>query len=387
MRWFGNLLLGIFTRHLGTKVLALLLSLGLFGFVQASLTGVREVAQLELRFTLAEDLRSKYILVTEKMTFSGLTMTGLQSKIDPLAKTSALPLLIDQRVLNVYGRPHEDGTAIPIDTKLFQDERLLGKEITVGGLPRDLALIVNTLGDHTVPVEVVPALTKVTSAYYEGPLSFTLNVKQVTLRGPKSAFEAKDPKIVVNVQNIGDRISAQPVPDSGILKLSGFCDILWKDGGIRPDLVSLLRVTAEGFGTEQLLPRDFQSRLAISCHVVKKKEATKLEKIPIQIRNPIPQTFDFPNAYTALSGFTDFDLSNGLMPQLNVRLPAALAGNKEFKSNLVVVLDVTEATEDLGRLKVPFFLALKDMSRPDAIENLSQVEIVDPAVGEFNRKP
>ena len=66
MNWFSGLFIGFFTRHLSTKVLALLLSMGVFLFVQASLMGTQELARLTLDPSLSEELRQSHILLTGK---------------------------------------------------------------------------------------------------------------------------------------------------------------------------------------------------------------------------------------------------------------------------------------------------------------------------------
>jgi len=385
MRWLREFFVGLFTRHVGNKILALLLSLGLFGFVQASVSATKEIQRLRLDFVLAEELRippdparPQYMLTTSQMIFAGLTISGQQSKIEPLAKTNTLSLLIDQRILNVYGRPDEYGIAIPITPELFRDEALFGKDVRVGLSDLNAKLVVNSVDTRTVRADVVPALQNVTYIDYEGKLAFTLNVKQVTIKGPRGAFESTDPRIVVTVPKIEDKIAKVQVPgESGTLKLAGVCEIQWEAGGIKPALKDYLRLTSEEFGNEAMTASRFQERLEVSCAVKKRKKELKLKNVPIEIVYPVQKELDLAKDYSALPPFSDSDLSNGYTPELAVRLPATLEGNKEFLSNLVIVLDAASAEEDLNdRIKVPYRLGLKNWRIPGHRESLLQVDLV-----------
>jgi hypothetical protein len=334
------------------------------------------------------------VLVVDRLTLTGLTITGLKGKIEPMAKINSIPVLIDQRILN-DGRPHEHGTEITIDAAFMRDQALFGEDIRVGP-PESLGqkLVVNAVESKNVRVEAAPSLRDVVHDDYEGKLSFTLNVKQVTLRGPKSMFEGSDQRIIVTVRRIEDSISrAQVTGDSGILRLSGVCEVQWGAGGIKHDPNrDLLRVTAEEFGSDPLSAREFQQRLVAFCQVKRKRESVRLQNVPIQIRYPVPQNawptrekFDLLEDYSVLSGFTEGALSLGEVPQLDVRVPSALARDKEFLSRLVVVLNVAEATVDLERLNVPFSLGLRGTSRVGDEENLLQVAMGD-SVATFAKK-
>jgi hypothetical protein len=395
MRWFRDLFLGLFTRHLSTKLLALLLSIGLFGFVQSSLTGTQEVTRLELEVSLAEELRTGHVLLTNKFVVSGLVMRGELSKVEPLARlyrNSSLRLPIDQRILNVYGKSRSDGgTEIPIDANLFRDEVLFGKDITVERLESSTPILVNRLvKKEGVRLEVAPRLQNLVHDLFEGRLTFTLNMTAVEIRGPASAFEKDPPTIVVGVRgNVADQISAYPIPgETGTITFPGaICEILWKDGGINPEHVAFLRMTAEGLASD-LLPAEFRQRLEVSCKVTKRKEEVRLEAVPIEILYPLPRAFDLVTDYQGFPPFTDQALSDGFMSLLDVRMPAALAADREFHKNLVVVLNVAAAEQgEKGVLKVPFYLDIKDHMREEDLAKLRQVAIVREATyTEFRKK-
>jgi hypothetical protein len=396
MSWFQGLFVGLFTRHLTTKLLALLLSIGLFGFVQASLTGTREVTRLNLEVSLAEELRAGYVLLNSKFVVSGLMMRGELSKVDSLARlyrNSFLRVPIDQRILNVYGRDRNGGIEIPIDSNLFRDEVLFGKDITVERLQSDAPILVNKAVDKaTVRVEVAPKLQSVVHSLYEGQLAFAANMTVVQLRGPASAFRKDLPVIVVGVRgNVADQISAYPMPgETGTITFPGtMCEIQWEDGGIAEPLVAFLRITPEGLTTE-LTPGEFRQRLEIACKVTKRKEEKRLENVPIEIRYPTPRgEFDLLVGYDSFPPFTDAALSAGSMPLLDVRMPAALAADTEFLKRLVVVLNAAAAEEGEANVtKVPFYLDVRDHVRDEDLAKLRQVAITGGVTeAEFRKKP
>ncbi len=396
MIWFRDLLLGFFTRHLATKLLALLLSVGLFGFVQASLTGTQEVRQLTLRFNLAEELRDEYVLLTDELVFGGLTMTGMRSKVDPLARlykgNSVVNLAIDQRFLNVYGEAFAAGIRVRIDRDLFADDRLFGRDIVVGNLPGGLDVVLDKIDTRTARVEVAPdmptAIPPDVEHEYEGRIALSFNVKNVTIEGPASAFTG-EPAVLVSVPDIVNKLSRYQVAgERGEAKLSPV-EIRWK--GIATERLPLLRISAGELGGDPMSVRDFQQRLVASCPVTKRKMQKSLQGVPIEIRYPLPRQFDLVEDWDVFpSAFVNRDLKEGRMQQLDVRLPAGLVGNQDFLSNLVVVLDVGAATADPATtpdsMFVPFYLDLKDRSREEDVLGLDLVEIVNRAPAEFRKK-
>lgn len=399
MTWFRDLLLGVFTRHLGAKLLALLLSVGLFGFVQASLTATQEIRQLKLRFNLAEELREKYVLLTEEIRFGGLTITGERAKVDPLARLykgdSVVNLAIDQKFLNVYGEAEGEGVRIRIDRDLFADDRLFGRDVVVGNLPDGVSVVLDRIETRVARVEVAPdmpaAITDPTHEY-EGKLAFSFNVKSVKIEGPASAFTG-EPLALVSVPDIVNELSkVQVLGERGDAKLSPV-EIRWK--GIAEKRLPLLRISADELGGEPMSVREFQQLLVAKCPVTKHKLSRTLPLVPIEIRYPLPRTFDLVEDYQVFGPtFIDSDLREGRMQQLELRLPVSLAGNGDFLSNLVVVLHAGAAKADpttADSIFVPFYLDLKDRSREEDVLGLALVEIVLPTggatpVAEFRKK-
>jgi len=395
MSWFCDFLFGFFTRHFTTKMLALLLSVGLFGFVQASLTGTQQIASLTLVPTLAEDLRGSYVLLTNTFRLDGLTIRGELSKVEPLARLyrgeKRLALPIDTQFLSAYPKQPDGLIKIPIDPKLFRNEVLFGRDVTVEPLQKTDSIEIGTLEDRSARVEVTPELARLSHDDCEGLLTFVPNVRSVSVRGPSVAFppdKEKELRIVVGVRgNIRDQISASLFPgESGVLSFGGgLCEVLWQAGNIKPEYVSYLRITPDG--GVPLSASEFQRTLTVSCNATKKKERVRLVKVPIVILYALPRTIDL-DEYQGFLPFGDQAMSDGVMELLDVRMPAVLAHDEAFRQNLVVILDLAAATTDPGGvLKVPYYLDLKDRTQVDDVASLTQIAIdQEPNHAEFRPK-
>jgi len=396
MLWLRDILLGIFTKHLGTKLLALLLSLGLFGFVQASITASREIRQLTLHFSLVGEVRGQYVLLTEELIFRGLTITGETAKVDPLARlykgNPVVNLAVDQRFLNVYGEnvngeDDAEGKKIRIDLDFFADDALFGKDVSVGRLPDGISVVADKIKTASAPVEAAPApdvpaaITQAGHEYQGTKLALEFNVKTVTIEGPRSAFTA-DPVVLASVPDIVNELAKVQIRgETGEARLSSVA-VRWK--GIAEGRLPLLRIAATELGGGWMSAAEFQQRLVATCAVTKRKVPSTLEAVPIQIRYPTPRDFDLVADYDVLSVFSDGDLREGLMQRLEVKLPVSLAGNDAFRKNLVIVLDVAAAESDeAGTLFVPFYLDLKDRKRENGVDvaGLALVEIATPSGG------
>lgn len=396
MSWFQDLFIGFFTRHFGTKVLALLLSVGLFGFVQASLTGTQQIASLTLVPSLAEDTRGTYILLSNTFRLDGLTIRGELSKIEPLARLyrgeKRLALPIDAQILSGYPKQPDGVIKIPITPSLFRNEVLFGKDVTVEPLQRTDSIDIATLEDRRARVEVTTELASLTHADCEGQITFVPNYRSVSVRGPSVAFppdKEKELRIVVGVKgNIGDQISASLFQgETGVLSFGGgLCEIRWPDGNIKPEYVSYLRITPDG--NVPLGANEFQRMLAVSASATKKKVPVQLKKLPIVILDALPPTVDL-DKYQGFPPFGDLVMKAGVLELLDVRMPAVLAGDDAFRENLVVVLDLAAHATDLTGevLKVPYYLGLKDRSREDDLANLAQIAIAQEPHAEFRLKP
>ena len=403
MIWFRDLLLGVFTRHLTTKLLALLLSLGLFGFVQASLRTTQEIRQLTLRFTLVPQLRDEFVLLSDEITFKDLLISGMRSKVDPLAKLyrsdPTVNVPIDRAFLKIYGEGDEgdEKITVRITRDLFSDDRLFGRDITVGEFA-EIVLEVDKFDTREAKVEVdtsqmPPTITAENHEYEGTKLNPSVNLKSVTLEGPASAF-AGEPVALVWVDKIADALSKETpiLGERGDVRISKV-ELRWK--GIATELLPRIRVTVGG---DQMGINEFKKRLVITCNVAKKKIPYTLKDVPIEVRYALPRKDDLVEDFAVYgTTFLDTDLRDGRKQVLEVLMPRSVAGNQGFIDNLVVVLDFGAATEDpatKGLWYVPYRLDLKDRSQEADVASLALVDIVPPgggtaalqALAEFRKK-
>jgi len=387
-----DFLVGLFTRHLGAKLLALLLAIGLFGFVQSSLTGTQEVARVELRFRLADELRAKFVILTETRTLTGLTITGLRSKVDLLAKALAekpeVPFTVDQRFLDDYAELPRN--LIPITAEIFRDDPRF-KDITVGNLPGDLGVAIDELAERLAAVKVAPD-TRLTlppdhnfqGTGKDGQLEIQFAPGSVKLLGPERSF--KDPLTVfVSLPRLAEQLSRHQMPgaERGTATIPDVT-IRWDEALTDANDVRYVRCFAPELGGEPIPALELRLRLVASCQVMKRKDAADVS-MPIVVRYGQPPEFDLQKDWRALANpITKLEFDAG-QRVVKVRLPKGL-NKPEFTGRLVLVLDVANAKEEFGRLRVPLYLDLRERRGREDLDGLAQVEIEGDTVAEFEKK-
>jgi hypothetical protein len=378
MTWLRAFFVGLFTNHLGTKLLALLLAVGLFSFVQFSQLGTREVPELELVVTLDAELHGKYVLLTPRLRLENLEISGLRSRVNSLARQhlqAPLPVEINERLL----RLHRDGLNIPVDSDLFEDDALWGEGVKVSGLPGGLKIELDERDrrDHVI-VAVSPEINRLPNDHrYQGTLEdnalqVTVNVKQVTLHGPKRVFGA-DPRIVLKLPDLAQALANfTTTEEQAEAPVTGFT-IDWAAGDIDERYVDHLLVQGQELGTLPVTARAFRAALRVSCTVLVRK-VPKEVSIPIEVRagkdgEDIDQWE--PSGKLILTGaFLDRRVEN-----FPLRMPKSLADDREFHEKLVLILNVAGATKiSEDTLRVPVYLDLRDR-RPQDLERLRRIDI------------
>jgi hypothetical protein len=399
MKGLTDFLIGVFTRHPGAKILALLLSAGLFGFVHASLTGTQEIPRLELTFTLADELRLKSVLLTPRIPFLNVTITGTRAKVDPLARQlrddPVVKFTIDRRFLDEYADP-QDKTRIPITAQLLRDDPRFGADIKVD-LPPGGVVLVDALVQRTARLEisrntprVLPPDHPYEGTLKDGALAITLNVKgDVTLSGPESAFPGEGTLALPVSVPIKELARAQIQGESGSHPLTGLT-VEWQEARInltksdtKVTLLEHLRVSSD-LG-QDFLPDSFQRRLEALVQIRTRRVEHKMT-LPVQIRYAQPPQYD-------LKEWTLFkppapEVATGSVKAWSLQLPVTLSRDQDFLKNLVLVLNVGAAdNEGEKTLLVPVYLDLIDRERGRDLQNLDLVGFSpdQPVTWEFRK--
>jgi hypothetical protein len=361
MIWLRAFVLGLFTRHLGTKLLALLLSVGLFSFVQFSQTGTREVPELELIVTLDVELRDRYVLLTPRLRLEDLEISGLRRQVNDLGRRhlqAPLPVEINERFL----RLHREGLDIPVNSDFFRDEALWGKDIKVSGLPRNLKIELDELESRKNVIVSVAAETNrvlpVTHRYQgtlEGDaLDISVNKSQVTLHGPKRVF-GENPKIILKLPDLARVLGGlETTKEQAELEVVDF-SVDWAAGDIDP-------------------ARNFRTALNVFCTVVVRKVEKKVS-IPIETRVG-EGDLNIDDWVSSGRLILKAAVRTRRAEAFGLRMPKSLADDEEFLGRLVLILNVAGAQKESdAELRVPVYLDLKGDRRPQDLERLQRIEI------------
>ncbi|MHC4338961.1 MAG: hypothetical protein ACYSX0_01930, partial [Planctomycetota bacterium] len=135
MKWLGSFILGLFTRHLGTKAMALLLAFVVYVIVLEQLSGTRELERLTLVFELGEELQDEYVLLDRVLVLENLKLHGPRKTLDPQANLLGQA---DERLLNLNAdelQPYMDNKIIIVDEDFFRAMEIVGADIVVSNLP------------------------------------------------------------------------------------------------------------------------------------------------------------------------------------------------------------------------------------------------------------
>ena len=211
MKW----LLGLLTRHLGTKFLALLLAVLLYAFVHKGLSAEREF-DLRLRFVLDPSLDRDYVLMTPLVDVRGLVLQGLREKLDAWedgqAKPPEIEIGIDQAFIDRHRRG-DDAIVVAMSTGFFENNGIFARaEITAKSVPpagADLEIDLRrkvtfdlTIGDKELPkLEIADgsAFSPVGGSGRRVRPEFKPG-KQVVISGPRQRLRgvtAQNPKLYV----------------------------------------------------------------------------------------------------------------------------------------------------------------------------------------------
>ncbi|MHC4971480.1 MAG: hypothetical protein ACYTG3_04045 [Planctomycetota bacterium] len=380
MIWLRAFFVGLFTNHLGTKLLALLLSLGLFSFVQFSQQENREIPELELIVTLDSQLHGQYVLLTPRLRIENVAISGPRSRVNSLVRQhlqAPLPVEINERFL----RLHRDRLDIPVTPEFFKDDALWGADIKVDELQSDLKIELDELENRPrVPVAVDPDANRVLPKdhRYQGTLEddalrVYASIQQVTLVGPKRVF-GENPRIVVKLPDLAQALNHFDMTKEQDEAPVSDLQIDWEAGDIDPQYVEHLLFSARELGALPSTARAFQSKLEVHCTVLVRK-VSKEVSIPIEVRagKGAENIDDWDSGGKPI---LSKDIKERLAGNFPLRMPKSLADDKDFLAKLVLILNVADAEkEDDGTLRVPVYLDLKGDRRPQDLERLRRIDI------------
>ncbi|MHC4161987.1 MAG: hypothetical protein ACYSUM_07645 [Planctomycetota bacterium] len=379
MTWLWAFFVGLFTNHLGTKLLALLLSLGLFSFVQFSQLGARKVPELELIVTLDSELHGQYVLLTPRLRLEDLEISGLRSRVNFLARQhlqAPLPVEINERFL----RLHRDGLDIPVTPDFFEDDALWGEDIKASGLPDDLKIELDERDSRPgIIVTVSPEVNRLPKDHrYQGTLEddalqVSINIKQVTLLGPRRVFGA-NPRIVLKLPDLAQMLNNfNTTEEQAEAPVQDF-DLDWAAGDIDSRYVEHVLVSGRELGPLPVTARAFRAALRVSCTVLVRK-VLKEVSIPIEVR--VGEGTENIDNWDSRGKLILGDAVRARRAEnFPLRMPKSLADDDDFLARLVLILNVAGAQKgSAGTLRVPVYLDLARDRRPQDLERLRRIDI------------
>ncbi|MGH7162213.1 MAG: hypothetical protein ACREID_01915 [Planctomycetota bacterium] len=411
-----SFVVGMFTRHLGTKALSLILSVVLFTFAFKNLSGDRVIRKVTLDVTLARALQERYVLLTESVELRDLRIAGVRAKVDEAARglelRGSVDFGIDEGVLTPFGGA-EGGKPIriPIDREFFRTHAILTEGVDlaneVDGAPA-LLLDPRVKVDFAVavPQEILDKHTALdeTTNYKpvggESRVNLKFLVPRVTLAGPQRFLgnpDAGKPRtLYVRIRNLNDVVKGAPPPRVfPNLNEVTIDDVEWKASKVDAD--------GERFFTV-LEPRDtpidlLKERIRFTFAVEARGEIVDVPGLDILLRLPGAllaedrrefldrYKIDRPPAFE----FEPNDVREGKCGRLKLRVPKDLAQERDsFKRRFVVVVDVANwrAKEKDTTFDAPVYLAARDPKDRISVEMLARVSIDAPdPVLIFTRQP
>jgi hypothetical protein len=376
VNWIRDFLVGLFTRHLGTKFMALLLAGVLFIFAQQSHMQTGLIDELTLEFELARELEETYVLLTPGITLVELDIRGLRSKVGPLLAQFKRERSIRLTITEDFLALHEDPLRIRIDEDFFHLHELLDRDLDiVSEMPAEWAL---RLANMYVAV-LTPALAEASKervrlpedSDYEGTLASGQEVElrflppSLKLRGPEDAFAPEAQHLYFTVADVDTWLRNNYIDGSGPPRME-VESTAWVVSGVRPPFLQHVQALV---GVDWIPADELASRVRTEFEIRPRKVQVELQP-DIHLKGN-------RDDLGALDGyvvegpegplfFGQEDIEQGRCTRFAVEVPASLAGSEDLKL-LVVVLDVAHRGKDGDNLKVPIYLDVRDRDRRDLL--------------------
>lgn len=228
-----GLLKSLFTEHLATKFMSLLLAIVLFAIVQQQLEGTKVVDEITLQFGLVEELREDYSIITPTVVLINLRIKGrlqdVDARVEQFESASQRDINIDQRFLSRYAGK----TEILVDENFLHEHNILPSNIHVvteslTGLEK-----IRIEKNFDFRLELLPAATgNVTKLDDKGDyetrdgkpnveVRFT-PITDIKVRGPRSMFGGREMDKLYAVFGDVNQTLARGVDAEPKMRVTGF---------------------------------------------------------------------------------------------------------------------------------------------------------------------
>jgi len=397
MSAWRTFLLDLFTRHLGTKFLSLILSVVLFAFVLQTLSDEREISHLRLRFAIEDELGKRFVVMTANIDLRKLVIRGIRAKVEDMEQQFKQNRDVDIRISDDFLRRYATDVSgrtpvrIPINREFFRQLQILrgGVELKEEIAPSPI-LELEPRG--TVRLRVIPhpdfpqdTLLDGESAY-EAPgggrqVQILFRPESVEVSGPaKSLPRAAGAQLKVKIRSVSGILRLRR-PEAGKTKVSGVVDqVDWAANDFRGD-PALLTV----LGLPRSRPDALAQQLEFDFEVQPQRDTRDAPNLPILLLNApgqLDQEIGFLKRHRAEGvGFslTIEHIRRGVCPLIKISGPKSLMTD-EVMADLQLVIDVANAEPyNEVTLQAPIFLRLGSPdSHPDAAAILQLLTVGSP---------
>ncbi|MHC4954860.1 MAG: hypothetical protein ACYTGZ_13320 [Planctomycetota bacterium] len=268
-----SLLIGIFTHHVVTKVVSLLLAIVLFVVTQQSISDTQRIEELTIKFELDAESSKLWVLLNDTVVVRNMMVTGLRKDlVDNIGSLSRDSFVVTKVLSTNFIRDNRVEGEIRVDAKLCAQERIpweLGEDFTVELKESPPALLIQQRIERTFRPTLADAmeerLTLPESSRFRGPAGALLiqpkwvtpdgvEITAINISGPANALPGPPEgdallPLKIRVRALSALLSGKSPADArGPLPIAS---IDWEGSGCRPS--SLLHVTAPENETIQSL--------------------------------------------------------------------------------------------------------------------------------------
>ncbi|MHC4222642.1 MAG: YbbR-like domain-containing protein [Planctomycetota bacterium] len=374
MKWLGSFILGLFTRHLGTKAMALLLAFVVYVIVLEQLSGTRELERLTLVFELGEELQDEYVLLDRVLVLENLKLHGPRKTLDPQANLLGQA---DERLLNLNAdelQPYMDNKIIIVDEDFFRAMEIVGADIVVSNLPNTAFIRFDRLTGASLTLALADGmkenLTVEPDNEWEGTLQggrlidYRIVPSSLELRGPASYIKTRGGTLEVDIGKVDDFLrrykgNGEPrIPVTGFnwakakISAAGLAH-LWVLDGATP--VNELKVFLEF----DVVPRRKEFKIDLPIHYNVGKEGMQFLKDNYECIGPRgPIRFDQSAFEDAVCGDFVLEVEAALKPEelKTLILVLDVANRRQEGEDLVIPVRLRAAPDLLARVRIKMSL-------------------------------
>jgi len=398
----GRVFLGLFTHHLGTKFLSLLLSFILLFVVQQSLEERRDLRDLKIKFQLSPDLRQDYVIIKDTFVLTDVRIEGLKTNVSELMgdltrRSREVLIEVNQSFLERY--PNRSN--ILVNREFCETHNIPGEGVRMTQeIPANLVLNVQKLENYKLRVVAAPGQEDKTLLSADNPYQGTLDSGRrieigfepptVELRCPPSVLTGDEHKeLRVVIQDLAEWLR-NASPEAGTPLSVQVTSIDWEASGFPRDALSFVQVVSPRNVRPAVLAGDLLTRFEVEERWVRKDV-----DLDLVVRLPLGRTPPAEAEFRGALGVVEFRKdwldpeAHGKALGFEIEVPRALASDTASLAKLSLELDWATALattpEDAASIYVPLRLRVKGGEDPALLKRVRIAPGENSAPGEQPR--